>query len=193
MTFVHRLRLKQGRHVETHGSIVALKVRSHTRVPTQPRPGRCANHRPPNSSSRPVVGSFSNRQGATNQCSRCYSLHMACFSFSSSLFFSLHGPFNVRSAQLFHRSSGFTQLLLPSGWSQPVLTLVCFCFLFWISDVASIQQMSHHLVVECGTMVSRISILQTCNDVVVLKQSLASFQHLHIFDVRTFFILRSAS
>ena len=38
---------------------------------------------------------------------------------------SCHGPFFVRSAQLFHRSNGFLQLLHPSPCSQPILTLVC--------------------------------------------------------------------
>ena len=44
-----------------------------------------------------VVGSSSNRQGVISQCSLGYSMHTACF--SSSLFFSRHGPFIVRGAQ----------------------------------------------------------------------------------------------
>ena len=68
--------------------------------------------------------------------------------FFFSFFFSRHGPFIVRSAQLFHRSNGFTQFVHPSRCSQPSLAIVCFCFLYCISDVCSIQQMSHLLVVQ---------------------------------------------
>ena len=57
-----------------------------------------------------VVGSPSNRRGAISQCLLVYSFHIACF--SSSL--SRHGPFVVRSAQLFHRSDGVIPLSHPS-------------------------------------------------------------------------------
>ena len=119
-------------------------------------------------------------------------LHMACSFFSS--LFSRHGPFIVPGGQLFHRSNGFTQFCTRLDGPQPISTNVCFC-LFCTSGASSVQQMFHHLVVECGIpTVSKIPILQICNAVVVLKQSLASFQHLHKFvAVRNFFILRSPS
>ena len=83
---------------------------------------------------RADVATSSNRKGAISQCLLGYSLHIACFS----LAVMVHP--SVRSAQLFHRSNGSTQLLHPFRCSQAILTLVCFCFLFCTSDVGSIQQ-----------------------------------------------------
>ena len=69
---------------------------------------------------RTVFGSSSNRKDAISQCLLGDSLHIACF--SSSL--PRHGPFIVRSAQLFHPFNGFIQVLHPSRRSPPVTTIV---------------------------------------------------------------------
>ena len=87
--------------------------------------------------------------------------------------FSRNGPFIVRSTRLFYRPSGFTQLLNPSRGSTTNSDKCLFLFLFCISDVVSIQQLLcdplAHLWWSVGSMANRISILQTCNVVVVLK------------------------
>ena len=118
------------------------------------------------------------RSGAISQCSLGYSLHIA--GLSSSLFFSHHGPLIVRSAQLFHRSNGFTQLCtrlaVHNQFSQ--LSVSVFC-----SAPPTLARFNR-CPPSCsglGSMVSRIPILQTCNVVVVLK-AVASFQHLPNLD-----------
>ena len=78
-----------------------------------------------------------------------------------------HDPFIVRSAQTRPPFTGCTQLAHPSRCSRSTLETVCFCAL-----------VSVILLWSVGSIVSRIPILQTCNVVVVLKQRLASFQHL---------------
>ena len=102
-----------------------------------------------------------------------YSLHIAYF--SSSLCLSRHGPFIGRSAQLFHRSNEFIQLLHPSRCSQSILTIVCFCLLFCTSDVGRCPILLQWSV---GSLGNGKQILQTCNVVVVLEQRLTSFQQL---------------
>ena len=95
------------------------------------------------------------------------------------IFFSLfshHGPLIVRSAQLFHRSNGFTQLCtrlaVHNQFSQ--LSVSVFC-----SAPPTLARFNT-CPSSCsglGSMVSRIPILQICNVVVVLI-AVASFQHL---------------
>ena len=108
-----------------------------------------------------------------------------------------HDPFIVRSAQTCPPFTGFTQLAHPSRCPRSTLTTVCFCahvsvftsglclyrVSAFISGLQPRHQIHHRLVTinmlwSVGSMVSRIPILQTCNVVVVLKQRLASFQHL---------------
>ena len=93
------------------------------------------------------------RSGAVNQCSkfRAASCHCVAPCPCFASCNSSHDPFIVRSAQTRPPFTGFTQLAHPSRCPRSTLTTVCFC------------------------------ILQTCNVVVVLKQRLASFQHLCSF------------
>ena len=105
-----------------------------------------------------------------------------------------HDPFIVRNAQTCPPFTGFTQLAHPSRCSRSTLTTVCFCIrsscaLFSpglcvhfgslsFSGLQSPHQIHHRLHDLHLVVVSRIPILQTCIVVVVLKQRLASFQHL---------------
>ena len=66
-------------------------------------------------------------------------MHIVCLHLYSS-------PFIVRRAQLLRRAKGFT---LFSTRLSPITTIVCF-LLFYTSSDGSIQQVSHHLVEECG-------------------------------------------
>ena len=112
-----------------------------------PNRERCAYHRSPVSSSR--------RRSCRGLCQviakmRPFSVQSVnwCTLFASVyiLVFSRHGPFIVRSGQLFRRAKGFT---LFSTRLSPSTKIVCFLLFYTPSD-GSIQQVSHHLVVECG-------------------------------------------
>ena len=115
-----------------------------------------------------------------------------------------HDPFIVRSTRTCPPFTGFTQFARPSRCSRSTLTTVCVCALLFSRDhvmvsvfrsglcvpigslcsrrvsspVRSITGSSPSSCSGVGSMVSRIPILQICNVVVVLKQILASFQHL---------------
>ena len=136
------------------------------------------------SSSRSVMGSFKQSQGATSQCSLGYSLHIACFSSSSlslsspsSPSFSRHGPSIREKCSTLPPSQWFHSVLHPSRRSQQIPTMVCF-FLFCTAGAGSTCS---GVVVVC--MVKRIPILQICHAVAVLKQRLVSFQHVHNFSL----------
>ena len=127
--------------------------------------------------------------------SQNFALHFATALHLALVFFSCnccHYPFIVRSAQTRPPFTGFTQLAHPSRCSRSTLTTVCFCarasprVSVFTSGLQSRHQIHHRLVTfilwwSVGSTVSRIPILQTCNVVVILKQKLASFQHLRSF------------
>ena len=96
-------------------------------------------------------------------------------------------PFIVRNAQSCPSFIGFTQPAHPSRCSRSTSTTVCFCALLLLLVLFSPRgSVFVHfgslffgvLLWSVGSMFSRLPILQTCNVVVVLKQRLASFQHL---------------
>ena len=117
----------------------------------------------------------------TSHCSQCNSMHVACLSCSSSSVFSRHGPFTVPIAKIvcrcnklqsvfctrlnqFRQLSQFFQFY--RSWRRLVRLATCLpssCAGVW--DPWSVEN----------------KILHIGNDVVVLKQRLASFQHLHYF------------
>ena len=103
-------------------------VRSPARVSTQPSPEVRAYPRSPDSTSRPIVGSF--KQSPRCDQSVFTLLRVAlCLLLFFSLFFSCHGPLTVRSAHLFHRSSGFTQFCTRLDvHNQSRQLSVSFCF-----------------------------------------------------------------
>ena len=112
---------------------------------------------------------------------------------SVSLFFSRHGPSIVRSAQLVHRSNGYTQfctrLDIRTNYDSG-LFLSDLHSRRWL-DSTDVPSSCSGVVVAC--MVSRRPILHICHAVVVLKQRLVSFQHVQFFLVGTCLILRSPS
>ena len=193
MTLVHRLWLKKGRRVQTQppshhtkcDSIVARQLCQLTLLqPIQsvrsslmmrfnqallPRPERCAYHQSPYSS-----------WARSSQCSQCSSLHVACLSFSSSLF-SSHDP----RANLVYSCQGFHSVLHLSQPSQPFPTILS---VLPVVHIPALARLIHNISPiiswwSMGSMVSTIRILQICNAVVVLKQRLAPFQHLHNFSL----------
>ena len=87
--------------------------------------------------------------------------------------------------KLVHHSLVSLSFAHPSRCSRSTLTTVCFCVRVSVftSSLQPRHQIHHRLVTvilkwSVGSMVSRIPILQTCKVVMVLKQRLASFQHL---------------
>ena len=78
----------------------------------------------------------------------------------------------VTSAQTCPPFTGFIQFEHPSRCSRSTLTTVCFC-----APVSVFIKTRLHGV-ACGSKARRKTILQTCHVVVILKQRLASFQHL---------------
>ena len=126
----------------------------------------------------------SNHQGATSQCSRYYSLQMACFSF----FF-----FFVPSGQLFHRSNGFTQFCIRLDVHNQFRQLsVSVCFAHQAS--ALFNRCFIILWWSVGSMVSKIPILQICNAVVVLEAETGFVPtSAQLFAVRNFLKLKSPS
>ena len=93
-----------------------------------------------------------------------------------------HDPFIVRSTRTCPPFTGFTQLAHPSRCSRSTLTTVCFCAFDSSRDhvwsLCMCWCCPSILWWSVGSMVSKTPILQTCNVVVILKQRLASFQHL---------------
>ena len=100
-----------------------------------------------------------------------------------------HDPFIVRSAKTRPPFTGFTQIAYPSRCSRSTRTTVCF-YARASSRVSvftsSLQPVTRSIMGSSPSSCSGvwdpwsvgIPILQTCNAVVVLKQRLASFQHL---------------
>ena len=100
-----------------------------------------------------------------------------------------HDPFIVRKAQTRPPFTGFTQPALPSRCSRSTLTTVCFCArasLGLCVHIGFATPVTRSIIGSspsscsgvCGSMVSGISILQTCNVVALLKQRLVLFEHL---------------
>ena len=192
MTYVHRLRFNTQKkdtftspRTDVPFNPSRASKRPTARVRTQPSPEIRAYPADPSSRCR---GLF---QEITKVRSEMFTrvLVDVCFS-SSSLFLSRHGPCVVRSAQLFHRPNCFIQHLHPSRCSQPILTIVCFFFLFCTSDVSSIPQKSHHLVMESGIRgqqnTNPANFQCCCNSGFVPTSA-------QFFAVSTFLILRSPS
>ena len=127
---------------------------------------------------RALVGSESSRQ-VRRQSVFAKFRAASCHCIASCL--CCHDPFIVRSAQTRPLLTGFTQLAHPSRCSRSTLTTVCFCDRVSGSAAPSPDPSSarhRHLAVECGIHSQLNTILPTCNVVVVLKQRMASFQHL---------------
>ena len=99
----------------------------------------------------------SNRQGATSQCSRCCSLHIACFSLPLLPSWSTQFCTRLDEHNQFRRLS----VSLCSGDLAGARFNRCAIILQW----------------RVRSMVSRTPILQSCNAVVEVKQRLASFPH----------------
>ena len=169
---------------------VTLKIRTRIDFPihsgTQPSPEIRANPSDPSSRCRGLFQVIAKmRSVSVHSVTRC-KLFASLALFSSSLF-SSHGPFIVPRAKLVYRCNGFHSVLLQSQPTQPIPTIVCFCFLCCTSDAGSIQHMFHIFWWSVGSMVNTIPILQVCSDVVLLKAGSgfvpASAQ---FFGVRTF-------
>ena len=102
-----------------------------------------------------------------SQCSQKFELHLAiALLLFFSFLFSRHDPFIVRSAKLVHHSMVSLSVAPPSRCLRPTLIIVCFCA---AAPSPARSPARRHLAVECGSMINRIRILQTCNVVVVLK------------------------
>ena len=117
----------------------------------------------------------------TSHCSQCNSMHVACLSCSSSSLFSRHGPFTVPIAQsrlplqkvaisFAHRLNQFRQV------SQ---------FFQFCRSWRRLVRFATYLPSSCAGVWDpwsvKYQILNIGNDVVALKQRMASFQHLHYF------------